>query len=81
LEDVPELQYLLKLCNEKLDDVVYHIVGGVLATYNLLISETRGFGGEDFQNAVDSFLKTLQSKSHCFTGEAELSHQIWEIYV
>jgi hypothetical protein len=82
LEDIPELQYFIKkLCAEKLDDVVYHIVGGVPATYNLLISATRGLDGEDFQNAVDSFLKKLQSKAIVLRGEAKLSHpRIGEIY-
>jgi hypothetical protein len=82
LEDIPELQYSIeKLRNEKLDDVVYHIVGGVPATYNLLISETRGLDGKDFQNAVDSFLKKLQSKTIVLRGEAELFHpKIGEIY-
>jgi hypothetical protein len=64
LEDIPEFQYFIKkLRNEKLDDVVYHIVGGVPATYNFLISKTRGLDGEDFQCAVDSFLTLLQSKA------------------
>jgi hypothetical protein len=82
LEDIPELQcFIEKLRNEKLDDVVYHIVGGVPATYNLLISETRGLNGEDFQNAVDIFLKTLQSKAIDLRAEAELSDpKIGEIY-
>jgi hypothetical protein len=82
LEDIPELQYFIeKLRNEKLDDVVYHVVGGVPATYNLLISETRGLNGEDFQCAVDLFLRKLQSKAIVLRGEAELSHPgIGEIY-
>jgi hypothetical protein len=82
LEDIPELQcFIEKLRNEKLDDVVYHIVGGVPATYNLLISETRGLNGEDFQCAVDLFLGKLQSKAIVLRGEAELSHlRIGEIY-
>jgi hypothetical protein len=82
LEDIPELQcFIEKLRNEKLDDVVYHIVGGVPADYNLLISKTRGLDGEDFQSAVDVFLKTLQSKAIVLQGEAKLSHpRIGEIY-
>ena len=82
LEDIPELQYFIKkLHAEKLDEIVYHIVGGVPANYNLLISATRGLDGEDFQNAVDLFLKKLQSKAIVLRGEAKLSHPgIGEIY-
>ena len=82
LEDIPELQcFIEKLRNEKLDDVVYHIVGGVPATYNFLISETRGLDGENFQCAVDLFLGKLQSKAIVLLGEAELSHpRVGEIY-
>jgi hypothetical protein len=82
LEDIPELQcFIEKLRNEKLDEIVYHIVGGVPADYNLLIDETRGLDGEDFQCAVDVFLKTLQGKAIVLRGEAKLSHPgIGEIY-
>jgi hypothetical protein len=82
LKDIPELQcFIEKLRNEKLDDVVYHTVGGVPATCNLLISETRDLDGEDFQNAVDLFLEMLQSKAIDLRGEAELSHRnVGEMY-
>jgi hypothetical protein len=82
MEDIPELQYFIKkLHAEKLDIIVYHIVGGVPATYNLLISATRGLNGEDFQCAVDLFLGKLQSKAIVLRGEATLSHpRIGEIY-
>ena len=82
LEDIPELQCFIEMLrNEKLDEIVYHIVGGVPADYNLLIDETKGLDGEDFQCAVDVFLKTLQGKAIVLRGEAKLSHPgIGEIY-
>jgi hypothetical protein len=74
LEDIPELKLLIKkLWTEKLDENVYHIVGGVPADYNLLISYTRGLNGEDFQNAVYLFLGRLQSKAIILRGDAKLS--------
>jgi hypothetical protein len=75
LEAIPEFQpFIEKLRTQKLDEVVYQIVGGVPADYILLTRATRGLEGEEFQYAVDLFLRELQSKAINLLYEAKLSH-------
>ena len=75
VEIIPEFKSFIALLREAdLADVVYHIIGGVPADYELLRIATAGQSYEKFSEAVNLFLVKLQSISIILNIEVLRSH-------